>query len=92
MLLFKLILFVGMFLGITYGIEFLMPPLGQLYYTNPLEILLSLAQTLTYRVGISKNISFGLTILVIGLLPLFVTIMVGRATKKRKKNFKYRFK
>lgn len=92
MLLFRLILFVGMFLGITYGVEFLMPPFGQLYYTNPLDILLSLSQTLTFRLGVSKNLSLGLTILVIGLLPLFITVILGRATRKKKKNFKYTFK
>lgn len=92
MLLLKLILFIGMFIGITYGIEFMMPPFGQLYYINPLEILLSLSQTLTYRIGVSKNISLALTILIIGLIPLFCVIMLGKNLKKKRKKYKYRFK
>ena len=85
MLLFKLILFVGIFLGLTYGIEFLMPPFGQLYYVDPLEILLSLSQTLTYKIGVSKNLAMGLTVLLIGIIPLICVILLSKATKKRNK-------
>ena len=92
MLLFKLILFVGIFLGLTYGIEFLMPPFGQLYYVDPLEILLSLSQTLTYKIGVSKNLAMGLTVLLIGIIPLICVILLRKATKKRRKQTKYKFK
>ncbi|WP_286033611.1 hypothetical protein [Fusobacterium necrogenes] len=92
MLLFKLILFIGVFLAIIYGVELCMPPFGQLYYTNPLEILVSLSQTLSYKLKISKDISMVVTILIVGILPLFITIMTGRITNKKKKKFKYRFK
>lgn len=91
MLLLKLVLFVGMFIGITYGIEFIMPPFGQLYYTNPLDILLSLSQTFSYRIGASKDLSLALTILIIGLIPLICVITLGKNLKKKKKQCKYRF-
>lgn len=92
MLLFKFILFVGIFLGITYGIEFIMPPFGQLYYVNPLEILYSLSQTLTYKIGVSKNLAMGLTVLLIGIIPLICVILLSKATKRRRKKTKYKFK
>ena len=91
MLLLKLVLFVGMFVGITYGIEFVMPPFGQLYYTNPLDILLSLSQTFSYRVGVSKDLSLALTILIIGLVPLICVIALGKNLKKKRKQYKYKF-
>lgn len=91
MLLLKLVLFVGMFVGITYGIEFVMPPFGQLYYTNPLDILLSLSQTFSYRVGVSKDLSLALTILIIGLVPLICVITLGKNLKKKRKQCKYKF-
>lgn len=91
MLLLKLVLFVGIFMGITYGIEFIMPPFGQLYYTNPLDILLSLSQTFSYKIGISGDLSLGLTILIIGLVPLICVIVLGKNLKKKRKQCKYRF-
>lgn len=91
MLLLKLVLFVGMFVGITYGIEFVMPPFGQLYYTNPLDILLSLSQTFSYRVGVSKDLSLALTVLIIGLVPLICVIALGKNLKKKRKQCKYKF-
>ncbi len=92
MLLLKLVLFIGTFLGITYGLEFVMPPFGQLYYTNPLEILLSLSQTLIFKLGVSKNLSLALTILIIGIVPLCCTILLGKICKRKRKVCKYRLK
>lgn len=92
MLLFKLVLFIGIFLGLTYGIEFLMPPFGQFYYTDPLEILHSLSQTLTYKIGVSKTMALGLTVFLISLFPLFCVIVLGKITKKKKKQPRYKIK
>lgn len=85
MLLLKLVLFIGLFLGITYGIEYLLPPFGQLFYTNPLDILLSVSQSITYGIGIPSKYSLGFTILIIGIFPLLIVIKLGKKLKKKKK-------
>lgn len=85
MLLLKLVLFIGLFLGITYGIEYLLPPFGQLFYTNPLDILLSVSQSITYGIGIPPKYSLGFTILIIGIFPLLIIIKLGKKLKKKKK-------
>lgn len=90
MILFKLLLFVGLFLGITYGLEYILPPVGRLFYTNPLDILISLSQGIAYGLGIPFKYAFGFTISVIGLFPLIIVIYIGKKLKK-KKNIKYKF-
>lgn len=93
MILLKLVLFIGMFLGTTYGIEYLLPPFGQLFYTDPVSILLSLSKSISYGTGIPEKYSLGFTILLVGILPLFIVIQLGKKLKrKQKKNIKYRFK
>lgn len=93
MLLLKLVLFIGMFLGITYGMEFLLPPFGAFYYTNPLDILISLSYSLSYKVGFSTKVSLVITIIIISIVPFIVTFYVGKLTKRKKQiKYKYRFK
>lgn len=92
MLIVKLVLFIGLFLGITYGVEYILPPFGALFYTNPLEILISLSKSLAYWIGIPDKYSLGLTVLIIGIVPLVIVIKLGKILKKKRKNIKYRFK
>lgn len=85
MILLKLVLFIGMCLGITYGIEFLLPPFGKLFYTNPLDILLSVSQSISYGIGIPTKYSLAFTIFIIGIFPLILVIKLGRRFKKKKR-------
>lgn len=84
----RLIVFIGVFLGITYGIEIILPPFGKLFYTNPLDIIGSVAQGISYKLNVSPKYAFGLTVFLIGFSPLILSIQLG---KKLKKRGKYRF-
>lgn len=84
----RLIVFIGMFFGVTYGIELVLPPFGKLFYTNSLDIIGSIAQGISYGVDIAPKYAFGLTVFLIGLPPLIISIQIG---KKLKKSGKYRF-
>lgn len=93
MLVFKLIVFIGMFLGITYGIEYLLPPFGHLYNTNPLVIISSLSKSVIFRTGVSSTLAILITVFLIGIIPLIIIIWLGKKfkdkRKKRLKNYKF---
>ncbi len=84
----RLMVFIGIFFGITYGIEIVLPPFGKLFYTNPLDIIGSVAQGISYGMNIAPKYAFGLTVFLIGFPPLIISIQIG---KKLKKSGKYRF-
>ena len=44
------------------------------------------------KIGVSKNLAMGLTVLLIGIIPLICVILLSKVTKKRRKQTKYKFK
>lgn len=84
MLMLSLFLFVGIFVALTYGIELILPPFGHLFYTDIMDILYSLAQTLCYKTSIPEKYCFAFTIFVISIIPFIITFFLNHAFKKRK--------
>ncbi|WP_410207421.1 hypothetical protein [Fusobacterium sp.] len=85
MLMLSVFLFIGIFVALTYGIELILPPFGHLFYTDILDILYSLSQTLCYKTSVPEKYCFVFTIFVISIVPFIITLFLNMALKKRKK-------
>lgn len=93
MLLLNLVLFVGLFIGAVFGLEYILPPFGRFYYTDVLDILTSFSSDISYKLNISYNTAFAIVVILLGILPLIITIFFNTAFTRKKKSYnRYRLK
>lgn len=93
MLLLNLVLFIGLFIGAIFGLEYILPPYGKLYYTDVLDILTSFSIDMSLKFNISYNVAFVVVVIVLAIIPLIITIFFNATLKSKKKPYnKYRLK
>ena len=91
MLLLSVFLFAGLFVALTYGIEFILPPFGKLFYTDFMDILQSLALTLSFKTNIPEKYCLIFTVFIISIIPFLITFFFYKSLKKRRKD-RYKYK
>ena len=91
MLLLSVFLFAGLFVALTYGIEFILPPFGQLFYTDFMDILQSLALTLSFKTNIPEKYCLIFTVFILSIIPFLITFFFNKSLKKRGKD-RYKYK
>lgn len=91
MLLLGVFLFAGLFVALTYGIEFILPPFGKLFYTDFMDILQSLALTLSFKTNIPEKYCLIFTVFIISIIPFLITFFFNKSLKKRRKD-RYKYK
>ena len=70
MLLLSVFLFAGLFVALTYGIEFILPPFGKLFYTDFMDILQSLSiNSLSFKTNIPEKYCLIFTVFIISIIP-----------------------
>lgn len=91
MLLLSVFLFAGLFVALTYGIEFILPPFGKLFYSDLMDILQSLSLTLSFKTNIPEKYCLIFTIFIISIIPFLITFFFNKSLKKRRKD-RYKYK